>query len=220
MKIYFLPGMCVNCKVFDKITLPEGYEKFYIEWLPPSEEPFEEYVRQMAAPINTNEAFILAGYSMGGIVMQEMNRFLKPEKNILISSIKRKEEIPPLFRFAKKTQINQKIPKQLYQVNPRISRLCAQLILAMHPEGVEQCVAYTSADYLKWAIYHITEWEPEVDCPNLYHIHGTKDQIFPFKLIQNAFAVKGGDHQMILRKADEVSGIIAQILKSTPPTFF
>ena len=212
MKVYCLPGMCVNCKVFDKITLPESYEKIYIEWLPPDEAPFEDYVRRMAAPIDTGEPFILAGYSMGGVIMQEMNRFLRPEKNILISSIKQKEEIPPLFHLAKKTRVNKNLPKQMFDVSTRISHLFAQLILSMDPEEIEYCVAYTSAEYLKWAIYHITEWEPESDCPNLYHIHGTKDYVFPFKQIQNAFTVEGGDHLMILRKAEEVNRIIAEIL--------
>ena len=215
MKVYFLPGMCVNCKVFDKITLPEGYEKSYIEWLPPSEEAFEEYVRQMAAPINTEEPFILVGYSMGGIIMQEMNRFLKPEKNILISSIKQRDEIPPLFRLAKKTQVNKNIkniPLQIHQVNPRVTSMFAQFILSMTEEETEQCIADTSPEYLKWAIYNITEWEPKGDCPNLYHIHGTDDRVFPFRLIRNAFSVRGGDHMMIHRKAEDVSRFLAQIL--------
>ena len=212
MKVYCLPGMCVNCRVFDKITLPEGYEKTYIEWLPPSEAPFEEYVRQMAAPIDTSEPFILVGYSMGGVIMQEMNRFLQPRKNILISSIKQKEEIPSLFHLAKRTRINKNIPQQMYQVNSRVTHWFAQLMLSMTEEEIEQCLAYTSADYLKWAIYHITEWEPKGDCPNLYHIHGTDDLIFPFKQVQNPFAVEEGNHMMILRKAEEISRIIAQIL--------
>ena len=212
MKVYFLSGMCLNCKVFDKITLPDGYEKCYIEWLPPTENPFEEYVRQMAAPIDTSEDFILAGYSMGGIIMQEMNQFLKPKKNILISSIKQKEEIPPLFRFVKKTRINKKLHKQMYPIEEHITHSFAQMILSLTTEEIEQCVSYTSADYLKWAIYHITEWEPKGECPNLYHIHGTKDFVFPFKLIQNAFAVKAGDHLMVYRRAEVVSRIIAQIL--------
>jgi len=166
----------------------------------------------MAAPIDTGEPFILAGYSMGGIIMQEMNHFLKPEKNILLSSIKQKEEIPHLFHLAKKTRINKNMPKQIFDVNPRISRLFAQLMLSMTPEEIEYCVAYTSPDYMKWAIYHLTEWEPKGDCPNLYHIHGTTDLIFPCKQIQNAFTIEGGDHMMVFRKADEVSRIIAQIL--------
>ena len=211
MKVYFLPGMCVNCKVFDKITLPEGYEKVYIEWLHPQEESFGEYVRRMAASIHTGEPFILVGYSMGGIIVQEMNHFLQPEKNILISSIKSMDEIPPLFRLAKKTHLN-KIPKQIYRVDKRVSNLFAQWLFSMNSDEIELCVAYTSPEYLQWAIYNITEWEPAGECPNLYHIHGTKDLIFPFKQINNALPVKGGDHVMILRKTEEINQIINNVL--------
>ena len=216
MNVYFLPGMCVNCKVFDQIILPQGFKKVYIEWLPPGNEPFEEYVYNMAAPIDTGEPFILVGYSMGGIIMQEMNRFLKPEKNILISSIKSQDEIPLLFRFVKKTHINN-IPKQIYLTNKRISRLFAQWVFDMDDNEIENCLDYISPDYLKWAVYHITEWEPEGNCPNLYHIHGTKDQVFPFKQITNAFAVEGGNHIMVLRKAEELNRLIARILLACPP---
>ncbi|MDR0541489.1 MAG: alpha/beta hydrolase [Dysgonamonadaceae bacterium] len=212
MKAYFLPGMCVNCKIFDKIILPAGYEKVYIEWLPPSDDPLEEYVRQMAAPIKTDEPFVLIGYSMGGIILQEMNRFLKPEKNILISSMKRAEEIPHFFRFAKKTNLNKRLPKQIYKVNKRVAYLFAQVMLAMSPEETEQCVAYTSAEYLQWAIYHITEWEPKIECENLFHIHGTKDEIFPFRQIKNVFGIEGGNHMMVYRRAEDVNRLIAQLL--------
>ena len=29
--VYFISGMCYNCKVFDKLRLPKGYKKAYIE---------------------------------------------------------------------------------------------------------------------------------------------------------------------------------------------
>jgi hypothetical protein len=85
MKVYFISGMCVNCKVFDSIILPDGYEKHYIEWnIPEGSETIEEYAFKLAERIDQSQPFIIIGYSLGGIVMQEMNKFLRPEKNILI----------------------------------------------------------------------------------------------------------------------------------------
>lgn len=214
MKVYFLPGMCVNCRIFDKITLPEGYEKIYIEWIMPEEETLNEYAHKMAESIDVSEPFILAGYSMGGIIMQEMNRFLKPEKNILISSIKTREEIPPLFRIAKRSHITKNIPQPLYRTNKKVSNLFAHLVFSMNDEEIEECIAYTSAPYMKWTTYQITEWEPQEKCCNLYHIHGTRDQIFPFRQIKDVFEIEDGDHIMILRKSEEVNRIITRILLS------
>lgn len=52
IKVYFLSGMCVNCKVFDQIVLPAGYEKCYIDWHHPRDyERLEEYTKTMAGGI-------------------------------------------------------------------------------------------------------------------------------------------------------------------------
>jgi pimeloyl-ACP methyl ester carboxylesterase len=215
MKVYFLSGICVNCNVFDQIRLPEGYEKVYIEWILPKEETLEEYARKMAEAIDVREPFILIGYSMGGTIVQEMNTFLQPEKTIIISSIKAVDEIPRLFRVVKKTRMNTLLPQQLYKINKKVSDLFAHWVFDMSDPEIAAYVAYTSPEYMKWATYQITEWEPKYQCKNLYHIHGTKDQVFPFSLIQNAISVEGGDHIMIIRKAEEVNRIINRILSFT-----
>ncbi len=215
MVVYFLSGMCVNCKVFDKISLPVGYQKQYIEWyIPEDNETLEEYTQKMAKAIDTTKPFIIVGYSFGGIIMQEMNYFLKPEKNILISSIKSESEIPSLFRLAKKIQSAKHFPKRLYSVNKAISNLFTHLIYNMAIDDIEQCVTYTSPSYMKWTTHQITSWTPTVKCKNLYHIHGTKDQVFSYKPIQNAYSIENGDHLMIMKKAEEVNKIINSIILS------
>ena len=79
--VYFISGMCYNCKVFDKLRLPKGYKKAYIEWFIPSpDESLSEYAHKMAKTIDTSRPFILIGYSFGAVIMQEMTLFLKPEK--------------------------------------------------------------------------------------------------------------------------------------------
>jgi pimeloyl-ACP methyl ester carboxylesterase len=198
--------------MFDKIILPDGYDKEYIEWLDPQDESIEEYAHRMAAAIATDEPFIMVGYSMGGFIMQEINRFLKPEKNILISSAKLKDEIPLLFRFASKTHLNKHIVKFLGNNVEKFARLLASLMFSMTPDEISLLVSFTSKNYLQWAVYQVTEWKPKAECHNLYHIHGTKDRIFPFRRIKNAFVVEGGDHIMIYRKPEEVSRIITQVL--------
>jgi hypothetical protein len=205
--------MCVNCKVFDKIELPTNYEKEYIEWhIPEKEETLEAYTRTMANSIDTTQPFMLVGYSFGGVIMQEMNKFLHPKKNILISSMKSIEEIPPLFRIVKKTHIVKCIPKILYTTNKSLSNLFTRLVYRMPMNDIEQCVTYTSPEYIKWTIYQITQWTPTVKIDNLYHIHGTKDQIFPCKYIRNAFFIEGGDHLMVMKKAKEVNRILNKII--------
>ncbi len=213
MNVYFISGMCVNCKVFDCIELPPGFERKYMEWrVPAGNESLEEYARTLAEEIDSERLFMLVGYSLGGIVMQEMNKFMRPRRNILISSIKSKEEIPALFRIAKASHIPEYIPKELYVPHKNLSGLFIRLVYDMSVEEILRYVSCTSPEYMKWATCRITTWEPQVLCENLYHIHGTKDQIFPYRLIKDAYTIEGGDHLMVIKRADEVSRIFWEIL--------
>lgn len=92
--------------------------------------------------------------------------------------MKSADEIPPLFRIAKKTGITKNLPKRLYATNKSISNLFTHLVYDMPIDDIEQCVTYTSPEYMKWASYQITYWRPGIKINNLYHIHGTKDQVF------------------------------------------
>lgn len=214
MNVYFVSGMCVNCKVFDQIELPDEYEKQYIEWyIPNGDETLEEYTRKMAKGIDRTKPFILVGYSFGGVIIQEMNKFLNPEKNIIISSIKAEFERPFLFRLAKTSHVPQNIPQKLYMVNKTISNLFTKLIYDMSLDEIDEYVSYTSAAYMKWSTSQITNWIPRKRCNNLFHIHGTKDQIFPYKLVSGIYTIDNGDHLMVMRKADEVSRILREILE-------
>ena len=113
--VYFISGMCYNCKVFDKLRLPKGYKKAYIEWFIPSpDESLSEYAHKMAKTIDTSRPFILIGYSFGAVIMQEMTLFLKPEKCVIISSFKSKREIPILFQAVRKVNLMEFMPKRLF----------------------------------------------------------------------------------------------------------
>ena len=59
IKVFALiSGMCYNCKVFDKLRLPKGYKKAYIEWFIPSpDESLSEYAHKMAKTIDTSRPF-------------------------------------------------------------------------------------------------------------------------------------------------------------------
>lgn len=48
----------------------------------------------------------------------------------------------------------------------------------------------------------------KLDGYNETHIHGDKDELFPFKKIKNAHLVKGGNHFMVFTRGHEISKII------------
>ncbi len=213
VNVYFISGMCYNCSVFDKLKLPKGFKKKYIEWhIPRSDESLDEYARVMARKIDTSHPFVLVGYSFGAVIMQEMDRFLKPLKSIIISSFKREDEIPNLFRAVKRTNLVERVPMRVYSSTEFITNAFNRFVYNMPTSELAQVMTYTDPAYIKWAVKQITEWIPEGSHKNLYHIHGTLDQIFPYEHIKNAFPVEDGDHLMVLKKADVVSSILSGIL--------
>ncbi len=213
VNVYFIPGMCYNCKVFDKLALPSGFKKCYIEWeIPRPDETLSEYSRHMAKSIDRTTPFVLVGYSFGAVIIQEMARFLKPQKSIIISSFKSKSEIPTLFQAVKKTNIAEMISMKVYSATDFITNAFNKYVYRDADEDIAQFMTYTDPVYVKWAVVQITEWIPDCHLNNLYHIHGTEDQIFPFKQMHDVYPVEGGDHLMVYKKADKVSAILSSIL--------
>lgn len=213
INVYFISGMCYNCCVFDKLKLPKGFSKKYIEWqIPKPDESLEEYSREMAKDIDTQHPFVLVGYSFGAVIIQEMNNFLHPKKNIIISSFKSEEEIPSLFRAAKRAQIIEKVPMRLYSSTEFITEAFNRFVYHMPSSELVEVMTFTDPVYIRWAMHQITNWTPRLELKNLYHIHGTLDQIFPYEQINSAFPVEDGDHLMVIKKADIVSSILSGIL--------
>lgn len=211
--VYFISGMCYNCTVFDKLKLPEGFRKHYLEWyVPRPDETLEEYARKMAEEIDTSRPFILVGYSFGAVIMQEMSRFLKPEKSIIISSFKRAEEVPSLFRAVRRTRLARKMPLKAFSSTDFITGAFNRFVYNASNRAVARYMTQIDPVYIKWAVEQITDWVPDNRCEHLYHIHGTRDQIFPFELLRNVFAVEGGDHLMLVKRPKRVSAILNAIL--------
>lgn len=212
-KVYFISGMCNACSVFDNLKLPDGYEKVYIEWLIPKEdELLEAYAIRMAEKIDTSEPFILVGYSFGGIIVQIMNGFLDPKKTIIISSMKSEKEIPQLFKFAKESHVFKYVPKSIFGATDFMTNIFSRYIYNLPIEEIRRLMAITDPVYVRWSIEKITNWTPKIKCDNLYHIHGTKDQIFPFRQIDNVYGIIDGDHLMVIHRADEISALIDHII--------
>ncbi|MDZ7847318.1 MAG: hypothetical protein U5L96_11385 [Owenweeksia sp.] len=89
----------------------------YIPWQPVCmEESLGQHTLQkLARGIDQSQPYALGGVSLGGICAQEMTRFLKPEKLLLISTIKSREELPPLLRMAASSRLQKIIPDRVHK---------------------------------------------------------------------------------------------------------
>jgi len=63
---------------------------------------------------------------------------------------------------------------------------------------------------MKWAANEILNWKNETRPSNLFHIHGTKDRIFPYKNTNADIKIPGGTHLMVHNRSEEISKILSQ----------
>ncbi|NDW10010.1 alpha/beta hydrolase [Dysgonomonas sp. 520] len=214
MNVYFVSGFLANCRVFDKIKLPEGFEKKYLEWyIPRGDESLEEYAREMAKEVDITRPFVLIGYSFGGLVVQEMNRFLRPKKTIIMASMKSKAEEPSMFGIGRKVKFADRFPMDVISKDSVLSKLYIKYVYHIPPSESELFIDNIDPVYMKWSIKQLLDWTPPAEIENLYHIQGTKDRTFPIKGITGAIEVENGDHLMVMKKAREINKILSEILR-------
>jgi hypothetical protein len=70
----------------------------------------------------------------------------------------------------------------------------------------------TPPHFMKWALGAILHWDNETIPENVYHIHGDKDLVFPYRRVKDATIVKGGSHIMILNRAKDINIWLKTIL--------
>lgn len=133
-------------------------------------------------------------------------------KAILISSIKTKREAPKSHIWYRYLPLYKLIPSSLLPQTGFIVRLVMGKMSKHHQELFESMLKGTSPKFIKWALGAILHWDNQVVPPNVYHIIGDKDKIFPYQRIKNATVVKGGTHIMIYTKAKEINNWLKNII--------
>ncbi|MCF6181109.1 alpha/beta hydrolase [Lutibacter sp.] len=210
--IYFIPGLGASSKIYEFIKLPNAeFECHYLEWLLPlsNKESLQNYAQRMADLV-THKNVILVGVSFGGIMVQEMSKFLSVKKIILISSIKNLDEFPKRLKFLQKTKAYKLFPLKILNNLETFSEYAFGNYAIKRIELYKRYLSVRDENYLNWALYNVLNWDPTTTSKNILHIHGTSDKIFPIKNIKNCIPVKNGTHAMIIYKAKTISKIILE----------
>lgn len=214
MKIYQVSGLGANEKAFKYLKLNPGFETVYIPWLQPEkDESLENYAQRMAENIDTSEEFMLMGLSFGGIIVQEMNRFLHPKLNILISTVKSREELPLFMKFSSKTNLHRLVPPKFISSENGISYAIFRKLYDAKMPDINEFFEFRDPYYLKWSMDRIVNWKNHIEMKNFIHIHGDKDIVFPVSKIKDAEIVNGGTHIMVMQKGRKVSELINKELE-------
>jgi pimeloyl-ACP methyl ester carboxylesterase len=215
IKVYLISGLGADSRLFKNIKLPAGYEAVLINWsLPNANDTLTSYAQDIVNQNNIKDDSVVIGVSLGGMIAVEIAKQVKLNKVILISSIKTDSEAPWYFNVFRKLPVYIAIPGKLmthlgFLVKPMFGKMKADDLALF-----KSMLRNSSPIFLKWAMGAVLNWKSDVTYPNLYHIIGDKDLVFPHQNIKNPTAViKGGTHIMVFDKADQINTLLADILK-------
>lgn len=182
-----------------------------IDWIVPLKgERLEGYALRLADKIDTTQKFGLIGVSFGGLVSVEISKKLNPELVILISSVETKKDLPFIYRLTGKLRFMRILPKMFF--NPP-KKFASWLFGAKNKTLLNEILKDTDLNFAKWAVNQLTQWKnkEKLKC-NVIKISGTKDKLIPPNNSEKEHLINGGQHFMIVDRADEVSDIINNYL--------
>lgn len=200
--IYFMPGMAANPSIFKNIALStDTFEQHLLDWFIPTKNmSLSEYAQKMNEQVHHKNP-VLIGVSFGGMLVQEMAKYIPVKKTIIISSVKKTSELPKRMRFAKHTKIHKLLPTGLVNNVELLAKYAfgekANKRLALY----EEYMSLRDKNYIDWSIDKIVNWSQVEPPKNLVHIHGEKDPVFPIGRIRDCIPVKNGTHTMIIHRA-------------------
>lgn len=199
--VYMMPGLAASTSIFERIALPESdFEIHLLEWeIPLNNESLADYAKRMAEKVKHKKP-VLIGVSFGGILVQEMARFISVRKVIIISSVKSNLEFPRRFKAAKTTKAYKLIPMSLLLNLENLAKFSFGEKINKRLKLYEKFLSVRDIHYLEWAVEQVLLWDRTIVDKNVIHIHGDADEVFPIKYIMDCIVVSGGTHIMILNK--------------------
>ena len=199
--VYLMPGMAASSKIFEFIKLPENEFKIHLlEWITPLEkESINAYAFRISKVIE-HENIVLLGVSFGGVLVQEISKYVTVKKLIIVSSIKTMKELPKTMVMAKKTRVYKLIPTKLAKNISFLSKYVSSRRVVRRLDLYDKYLSVNDERYLNWAIKNMVTWNQQSYNPNIIHIHGDNDAVFPIKNISNCLTIKNGTHIMIIDK--------------------
>lgn len=216
LKIYFIPGLGADRRMYYH-QLRLFPQAVVLEHLPAVKgETLALYARRVAALIDTSAPFALVGTSLGGMIAMEISRILKPEKVILIASVKNRSELPGFIKSMKYLNLHRLFSGKAYQ---RLNQLAAQRLDSRNDSEaaglIKAMMLDMQPDFIEWAINAVINWQPPAEYrSDVVHIHGDNDLLFPLRKIKNAIVIEKGTHIMNMTLSEEINKHLVNALKS------
>ena len=210
-ELYLFSGLGADERAFSGLDL-SGYSVRYMSWIKPEDqETIPSYATRMAREIISDNP-VLIGLSFGGMVAMEVAKQIPGAIVILISSAKTKREIPPYFRGYLNRFLLRLLPGRLLVWPNAVTFWLFGVTTQEEKKLLAAILKDTDPDFLKWALSQILQWKNDVPAGQVYHIHGKRDRLLPYRYIDQPVPVHNGGHLMIVSHAGIVSDIIREIL--------
>jgi pimeloyl-ACP methyl ester carboxylesterase len=212
VKVYFIPGIGADYRLFLHLRLPEGYEPAYVHWIPPiKKEQLSDYAHRLIQQVDTTEPFILAGLSLGGIMAVEMAKRIQPVCTILISSVPVSDDLPRLYRIAGALQLSRLVPASLLKLGAIIKH-SIWMSTAAGRRLMRQVIRAADDRFIRWALNAVLKWRNSTIPQPFYHIHGSRDEVFPIRLTTPTHIFPKGGHMFLITHPEAVNNFLHEIL--------
>jgi len=203
--------MGTDKRIFEELNFHhKSISKKTIEW-----ESFEncnsleEYAKKLIPQVDTSQPFILVGVSMGGMLAMEMSEIIHPERMILISSAKSHEELPLKYKMGRYIPLHRLTSDKLLAILSK-SDMPFKDVWNTKDVALYQSMLHTcGADFLTWQMDVIANWQfTKTSNISVFHIHGTDDNILPYRKVKSDVSIETGTHKMIVNYRNELVFLI------------
>ena len=209
-----MPGMAASPKIFEFIDLSDKFEIFCLSWITPKQdELLSDYAKRMCNNVKHKNP-VLLGVSFGGILVQEMAKYISVHKIIIISSVKSRIELSFPMKMAKKTNAHKLLPTQWINNIDLLAMFSFGRGIKKRISLYQRYLSERDPKYLNWAINSLVNWDQENVIDNIVHIHGTSDNVFPIKNLNQPFIKIKGGHAIIITQAKWFNKELPKIIQN------
>ena len=210
-----MPGMAANPSIFEHIKLPkEQFTIHTLSWiLPEEDESLESYAGRMTLKI-VHDNPVLIGVSFGGVLVQEMAKHIAISKLVIISSVKSKQELHRRMKLSRKLKLYKALHAKLIEDIDILAKYALGETVKNRVALYQKYLSMNDRRYISWAVKEMVCWDQEVFYPDVIHIHGDQDRVFPLKYIKEPIVVPGGTHIMVITKFRWFNENLPKLLKN------
>ena len=213
LKIYAIPGLGTTAELYINIKVKQA-EVVVLDWpMPDKNDTMQSYAKKFIPQLDTSKPFYLMGVSFGGMICTELCKYINPEKTILISTSKTRQELPWFIKTLKHLPIHLLVSERYHRLLAYHGRWFVGFGKAYIPEFLGM-VNQMKKNYFKYCINIIVRWKNQTLPKNVVHIHGTNDKLLSHRYVKADYLIKDGSHAMVVFRAEELNALIEKIINS------